>query len=139
MPTIAAAAGASSPESVLIDGQDLLPVMTGTGDITRENDAIFWQSGYYRVVRAGDWKLQVDGKQNKVWLFDLESDPTEQNNLADQRRDKVAELQNLLDEHQADSVPLLYDYEMESPQPIDITGAEFRSASDEDEYVWVPN
>ena len=139
MPTIAAAAGASAPESVLIDGQDLLPVMTGTGDITRENDAIFWQSGYYRVVRAGDWKLQVDGKQNKVWLFDLANDPTEQNNLADQRADKVAELQSLLDEHQAESVPLLYDYEMESPQPIDITGAEFRSASDEDEYVWVPN
>jgi arylsulfatase A-like enzyme len=137
MPTLAAAAGAPLPDDLVIDGQNLLPEMTGSGNIVRENDAIFWQSGYYRVVRAGDWKLQVDGKQNKTWLFDLANDPTEQNNLADERKDKVAELQGLLDAHQANYGGPLYDYEMESPQPIDITGAD--TATKDDEYVWVPN
>ena len=32
----------------------------GTGTISHPNDALFWQSGYYQVVRAGDWKLQVE-------------------------------------------------------------------------------
>jgi len=137
MPTLAAAAGASLPDDLIVDGQDLLPVATGIGDLTRPNDAIFWQSGYYRVVRAGDWKLQTDGRQNKSWLFDLAADPTEQNNLAKARPDKLAELQALLDAHQAASVGPLYAYTLESPQPIDITGAD--KAAKDDEYVWVPN
>jgi uncharacterized sulfatase len=137
MPTLAAATGATLPDDVVIDGQNLLPAMMGSGEIFRESDAIFWQSGYYRVVRAGDWKLQVDGKQNKVWLFNLANDPTEQTNLADERQDKVAELQGLLEAHQANYDGPLYDYEMESPQAIDITGAD--TATIDDEYVWVPN
>ncbi len=137
MPTLAAAAGAALPADLTIDGQNLLPAVTGTGDISRPNDAIFWQSGYYRVVRAGDWKLQVDGRQNKVWLFDLAADPTEQNNLADTRTDKLTELQTLLNAHQATSVGALYPYTLESPQAIDITGAD--KASEGAEYVWVPN
>lgn len=137
MPTLAAAANASLPSDLVIDGQDLLPAAMREGKITRPDDAIYWQSGYYRVVRAGDWKLQVDGRQDKVWLFDLASDPTEQNNLADSRPDKVVELQNLLDAHQADAVAPLYPFEIESAQAIDITGAD--TATVDDEYVWVPN
>jgi len=63
MPTLAAAAGAGLPEGVVIDGRNLLPLAEGLGSVTREDDAIFWQSGYYRVVRSGNWKLQVDGRQ----------------------------------------------------------------------------
>ena len=33
MPTLAAAAGASLPEGVEIDGRDMLPIATGTGTI----------------------------------------------------------------------------------------------------------
>lgn len=137
MPTLAAAAGAPLPEDVIIDGQNLLPAATLSGEIVRENDAIYWQSGYYRVVRAGDWKLQVDGRQNKSWLFDLSTDPTEQNNLADENPEKAAELQALLDAHRAGSVEPLYPYSLESPQAIDITSADIATA--DDEYVWVPN
>jgi len=137
MPTLAAAAGAALPDDLIIDGQNILPAATGIGSITRPDDAIFWQSGYYRVVRAGDWKLQADGRQDNVWLFDLSTDPTEQNNLAETRTEKLAELQALLDAHQAASVGPLYPYTMESPQPIDITGADARTK--DTEYVWVPN
>jgi uncharacterized sulfatase len=137
MPTLAAAAGVTLPDDREIDGQNLLAAATGTGGITRPDDAIFWQSGYYRVVRAGDWKLQVDGRQNKVWLFDLATDPTEQNNLSETRSDKLAELQALLEAHQATSDGPLYPYTLESPQAIDITGADLADA--DTEYVWVPN
>jgi arylsulfatase A-like enzyme len=137
MPTLAAAAGASLPEGVEIDGRDMLPVATGMGTISHPDDALFWQSGYYHVVRAGDWKLQVDGRQKKSWLFDLANDPTEQTNLAETRADKLAELQGLLDKHHAGAVAPLYPYTIESPIAIDKTEAD--RVEPGDEYVWWPN
>ena len=115
----------------------MLPGAMGTGTIRHPDDALFWQSGYYRVVRAGDWKLQVDGRQGKSWLFDLANDPTEQANLAGARPDKLSELQALLDAHQEGAVPPLYPYTLESAIVIDKTQAE--SAGPGDEYVWWPN
>ncbi|MEM0984865.1 MAG: sulfatase [Pseudomonadota bacterium] len=137
MPTLAEAAGASLPDGVVIDGRSMLPDATGTGQLARPNDAIFWQSGYIQVVRAGDWKLQIDGRQEKTWLFDLAADPTEQNNLSESRPDKLAELTALIENHQQDAVPPLYDYTIESPWAIDKTLAEI--AVEGDEYAWWPN
>lgn len=133
LPTLASAAGASLPTDRIIDGADIMVAAMGNGIIERPNDAIFWQSGTYHVVRAGDWKLQVDGRQNKIWLFDLATDPTEQSNLADSQPDKVAELQGLLDAHHADSVGPLYPHKLESAIPIDKTPAD--DIEHGDEYV----
>ena len=120
-PTLAAAAGASLPTDRVIDGQNILPAALGEGEIVRPDDAIYWQTGEYQVVRAGDWKLQRDGHQDKMWLFDLASDPTEQNNLAEQQPEKVAQLEALLDAHQADSIGSLYPHALVSPISIDKT------------------
>ena len=136
-PTLAEAAGVALPEGVAIDGRSLLPLAEGLGPLEREDDAIFWQSGYYRVVRAGGWKLQYDGKQDKTWLFDLTADPTEEVNLAAERPDKVAELKALLDKHQAGARAPLYASTVDMPIAIDKTGAE--KAEPGDEYVWWPN
>ncbi|MEO1730302.1 MAG: sulfatase [Pseudomonadota bacterium] len=121
LPTLASAAGASLPTDRVIDGRDIMAAATGEGGIDRPNDAIFWQSGEYHVVRAGDWKLQVDGRQGKKWLFDLASDPTEQNDLSSTNVEKVAELQALIDAHQADAVGSLYPYGIVSPIQVDKT------------------
>ena len=137
MPTLAAAAGAELPSDLIIDGENMLPEALGEGTIERENDAIFWQSGFYQVVRAGDWKLQINGRQNKDWLFDLAADPTEQNNLADSRPDKRAELRALIEAHQADAVGPLYLHTLESPIAIDKTLNE--GIEPGDEYVYWPN
>jgi len=137
MPTLAAAAGADLPAGVEIDGRNILPLAQGAGGFARPDDAIFWQSGYYRVVRAGDWKLQVDGKQGKTWLFDLANDPTEANNLAAREPEKLAELQALLDRHHAGARAPLYASTTDIPVAIDKTGAEELTA--EDEIAWWPN
>lgn len=137
MPTLARAGGAPLPTDRIIDGENILPAAIHGDAIRRANDALFWQSGSYHVVRAGDWKLQVDGRQDKVWLYDLANDPTEENNLAESRRDKVAELQALLTAHHAESVGPLYPHKIVSPIRIDKTNADpFR---DEDAYVMWPN
>ena len=136
-PTLAEAAGADLPAGVEIDGRSLLPLAEGTGALSRPDDALFWQSGYYRVVRAGDWKLQVDGKQGKSWLFDLGKDPTESTNLAASEPKKLAELQALLDRHHENARAPLYASTSDIPVSIDKTGAEELTAGDE--IVWWPN
>ena len=137
MPTLAAATGASLPEGVAIDGKNLMPLATGTGGISRADDALFWSSGYYKVVRAGGWKLQVNGRQQKSWLFNLTEDPTEQNNLAASEPEKLAELQALIDAHWKDAREPLYPYTIESPIKIDHTIDQ--PYAEGEEYVYWPN
>ena len=137
MPTMAAAAGAALPPGVDIDGHDLLPLATGEGAESWNRETLFWQSGYYRVVRHGDWKLQVSDNPDKAWLYNLAEDPTEQNNLAAARTDKLGELKALLDAHRATAREPLYPYLAEMPVAIDKTLAErFESG---DEYIYWPN
>jgi arylsulfatase A-like enzyme len=137
MPTLAAAAGAAVPDGVVIDGRDLLPLTTPAGAKDWDRQTLFWQSGYYRVVRHGDWKLQISDKPSKAWLYDLAQDPTEQVNLAAVRADKVAELRGLLDAHKASARPPLYPYVAEMPVAIDKSLAE--RFVDGDEYIYWPN
>jgi arylsulfatase A-like enzyme len=95
--TAAGAAGAAIPKDRPIDGVNLTPFLKGEA-AGRPHDVLFWRSGGYRMVRAGDWKLQVVDKPGKVWLFDLATDPTEHDNLASANPAKVAELKVLLAE-----------------------------------------
>lgn len=120
-PSLAAAAGVPLPRDRVIDGVNFMPAASGTGPLKRKDDAIFWQSGQYRVVRAGDWKLQVDGNQNKLWLFNLAADPTEKTNLAGKQPKKVAQLKALLAAHHANAVPSLWAHSLISPIAIDKT------------------
>lgn len=137
MPTLAAAAGASLPDGVAIDGQNLLPAAMRQGPIVRPDNAIFWSSGFYKVVRAGGWKLQVNERQQRSWLFNLTEDPTERNNLADSRPEKRAELQRLIDKHWANARLPLYPHTTESPTCIDRTLADLPCPKDD--YVIWPN
>ena len=139
MPTLAAAA-ASQSKATEIDGVNILPLATSQGDQNWDRETLFWQNGHYQVVRHGDWKLQVndrptDGLQH--WLFDLAKDPTEQNNLAAVRQDKVNELKGLLVDHQANAVGALYPATTQMPVMVDKTLAE--SFEEGDEYVYTPN
>ena len=139
MPTLAAAAATQS-KAAEIDGLNLLPLATSQGDQNWDRETLFWQNGHYQVVRHGDWKLQVndrptDGLQH--WLFDLAKDPTEQNNLAAVRQDKVKELNALLVDHQANAVTTLYPATTQMPVMVDKTLAE--EFEEGDEYVYTPN
>jgi len=137
MPTLAAAAQAGPPQDVAIDGVNLLPLATGEGAQVLSRQTLYWQSAYYRVVRHGDWKLQVSERPKKNWLYNLAEDPTEQNNLAETRADKREELMALLDAHQASAREPLYPHTVEVPVAIDKTLVEHFEAGDE--YIYWPN
>ena len=139
MPTLAAAAATQS-KAAEIDGVNLLPLVTSQGDQSWNRETLFWQNGHYQVVRHGDWKLQVNDRPTdglQYWLFDLAKDPTEQNNLAAVRQDKVKELNALLVDHQANAVTTLYPATTQMPVMVDKTLAE--EFEEGDEYVYTPN
>lgn len=138
MPTLAAAAQASTPEGVDIDGLNLLPLATTESKQDWDRQTLFWQSGNYRVVRHGDWKLQVaERPDGGLWLHNLAVDPSEQNNLASSHPEKLAELMALLDAHQMGAREPLYPSAVEAVVTLDKTLAE--RFEDGDEYIYWPN
>jgi uncharacterized sulfatase len=137
MPTLAAAARAPLPEGVTIDGRNLLPALTGEGTVERADAPLFWNSGYYKAVRAGDWKLQINEKQGKTWLYKLAADPTEQTNLAAANLAKRKELEALIAAHQRGRRAPLYPSTFSFPVSIDHTLA--TSFKPGEEFIYWPN
>lgn len=137
MPTFAAAAAATLPQGVALDGRSLLPALTGKGAPLDPGTPLFWSSGYYKAVRAGDWKLQVNGKQGKAWLYNLAADPTEKVNLAASQPAKRRELEALIAAHERGRKPPLYASTFDTPVSIDKTLAEpYRKG---DAFIYWPN
>ena len=140
--TAAAAAGAALPGDRTIDGVDLIPYVTGaaTGE---PHETLFWRSGHYQVVLSEDggtgdwWKMSVADIPDKVWLYNLTTDPTEQTNVADSMPAKVAELQGLLDTHNAEQVEPIWPSVLQDYVTIDKTDEEVLFP--EDEYIYWPN
>jgi len=137
MPTLVAAGGARLPTDRGIDGHNVLPLTQPGGEANWDRQTLFWQSGHYRVVRHGDWKLQVTSNPDTKWLFDLAKDPTEQVNLIEARPDKLAELMALLEAHHRDKKPALYPSVVEMAVAVDKDLSQ--SFEDGDEYIFWPN
>jgi arylsulfatase A-like enzyme len=142
-PTFANAGGAQIPVDRKMDGVDLLPFITGeaTG---APHETLFWRQGTHQTVWHKGWKLITsDDSKNGPdaprlkWLFDLKVDPTEQNNLAEYDVDKVAALETLLAEHNAEQAPSAWPSTTNSPQRIDKHGGEPFEGTDE--YIYFPN
>ncbi len=116
--TAAAAAGARMPTDRVIDGVDLVPFVAGR-KAGRPHKSLFFRSGNYRVLLSGDWKLQVDYTQKKIWLFDKAKDPTEKKNLAATEPARLAVLQAELSRINAEQVKPLWPSVLELRAYID--------------------
>ena len=134
--TAAGAAGAAVPTDRQIDGVDLTPFLTGAAS-GEPHHVLFWRSGPYVVVRAGDWKLQVEDTSRLVALYDLAADPSEKTNLAAANPDKVAELQALIAGFQKEQAKPLWPALMEGVIPIDHPMN--RPWSKDDRYIYWSN
>lgn len=130
-PTFLALAGAPVPTGHRLDGENLVPLLTGAGTISR--NTLFWHMPTYTVmygrtpcavVRRGDWKLvryfgdflDTTGLQPKhdepygrlvlgarTELYDLATDPGETRNRAAGEPATVRELSAALDRFIADT------------------------------------
>jgi arylsulfatase A-like enzyme len=111
--TIAAAAGANVPGDRKMDSFNLLAAGP-------KREITFWRSGDYRVVRAGDWKLQVSKRPDQVWLFNLASDPAERVNLAAREPQRVAQLRKMIEDQNAQMPKPLWPGLLEGAIRIDV-------------------
>lgn len=114
-----AAAAAGAPATRPLDGVNLLPFLSGE-ITTPPHDVLFWRSGPYRVVRAGEWKLQVAETPNRVWLFNLRDDPTEQRDVSAEHPERVAGLRALIEAQNAAMPAPLWPALIEGPVRIDV-------------------
>ncbi|MBU0825277.1 MAG: sulfatase-like hydrolase/transferase [Alphaproteobacteria bacterium] len=111
--TIAAVAGAAVPGDRTIDSENIL-----AGPASRA--AMFWRSGDYRAVRAGDWKLQVTKRPEKARLYNLAADPTEQKDLAASDPQRVAALRAMLEAQNKGMAKPIWPGLIEGPVRIDV-------------------
>lgn len=102
-PTFCAITGADLPKQQILDGQNLMPLLTGTEVFA--DRAIYWHfpaylQSYQRIdsqrdplfrsrpcsiIRHGDWKLHEYFEDGELELYNLREDIGEQSNLADAR------------------------------------------------------
>lgn len=128
--TIAAAAGAALPRDRTIDSENIL-----AGPASRS--AMFWRSGDYRAVRAGDWKLQVTKRPEQARLYNLALDPTEQQDLAASDPQRVAALRALIEAQNKGMAKPIWPGLIEGPVRIDVPlNAPWRDGQD---YIYWTN
>ena len=120
LPTVAAAAGAPVPADRPIDGVNLLPYL-GKERAAQAPRALFWRDGPMRTVQEQGWKLTVTERPKKDWLFNLNTDPTEKNNLAATEPEKLAQLKSKLQAHHAGMPAPRWPSFIEMPIAIDKT------------------
>lgn len=105
-PTFLAITGAKTPAGKILDGQNLLPLLTQKGTIPQRD--LFWHFPAYleapkgmgqiwrqtpgSAIRRGNWKLVENFETNTVELFNLKEDEYEKTNLAGKYPATVTEL-----------------------------------------------
>lgn len=134
--TAAAAAGRAVPSDRPIDGVNLLPFIK-QASTARPHDTLFWRTDTYRVVRDGDWKLQVSERPKRDWLYDLAADPTEKTNLAGKEPERLAALKAKLATWDKAQRKSLWPSLGEGAIPIDKSLKQ--KALPDDEYVYYAN
>ena len=85
MPTLLAAAGGQADPAYPMEGESLMPALTGNP--APHPRKLFWRytSHAQRAVRDGDWKyLLINGNE---FLFDVARDPRERANLKERHKD----------------------------------------------------
>jgi len=85
------------PDDRTIDGANFLPALTGQ-PIERAVP-LFWRTHIapaksHAAMRIGDWKIIADQTLQNFQLYDVQNDPTEDNDLAGTQPERLAEMKS---------------------------------------------
>lgn len=97
-PTFVELAGGNIAQYQKLEGESILPLCMGKKSV--EERPLYWYFPHHRkeglsmgaVIRKGKWKYITDFENEKEYLYDLENDIGEQNNLLETHREKAQEL-----------------------------------------------
>lgn len=105
-------AGVPLPADRVMDSHSLRPLLTGTGQSTR-NSSFFYRGCTLAAVRHKQYKMHVEifppATQPPAWsypgatpmLFQIEQDPSERFPLVDGQEDVIAEINGVIATHRA--------------------------------------
>lgn len=122
--TLADAAGAQPQKDQIVDGQSLVPLLRGEKESLGRQD-LYWHYPHYSnqggfpggAVRSGDWKLVERYEDGRVHLYNLKDDPGEQNDLAAQNPERVAQMRGRLHKWYMDVDAKFLQPKKDGPQP----------------------
>jgi len=113
MPTFAGLAGQTLPADLVIDGKDILPLLTGATETSPHEYYYYYCYTDLQAIRDARWKLVLPRAKTPKWmgwwarmidevktiqLYDLESDMAESVNVADQHPEVVQRLMNQIEQ-----------------------------------------
>jgi arylsulfatase A-like enzyme len=103
-------AGAKLPDDRVIDGVNILPLLTGTGGAQREA-YFFYRGAQLFAARVGKWKAHYSTqagygtpdaeRHDPPVLFDVEADPGESYNVAAEHPDALQQIAAAVEKHRA--------------------------------------
>ncbi|WP_391483929.1 sulfatase family protein [Adhaeretor mobilis] len=121
LPLFCDLSGVERPQERKIDGENILPILTGKTDESPHKRLYYYNGTNLQAVREGDWKLHLprSQKDQPFWnkkkhasrvfvtldephLFNLKEDIGEKNNLAAQHPEIVVRLQEFAEEARAE-------------------------------------
>lgn len=114
LPTCANLAGVKLPKDLVLDGNDLTPVLRGEGDSPRDV-MYFYRGQRLFAIRKGPYKAHFKTQisyvpnplleHNPPLLYNVEVDPSEKYNVADKHPEVVKELTDLAEKFQDSFTP----------------------------------
>jgi N-acetylgalactosamine-6-sulfatase len=101
LPTVCSLAGVGLPGDLDPDGQDMSTALLGSPK--QRTKPLMWEWRFrifgdmvhkspMLAIRDGKWKLLMNPDQSRIELYDIPTDPTELDNVADRHPDVVIEL-----------------------------------------------
>jgi arylsulfatase A-like enzyme len=97
LPTICNLAGCKNLQHLILDGQNIWPLLNGNQQV-RDESRMYWKTEQYYAVRKGNWKLVVNRINQTVELYNLDNDFRESQDLSKINIEMTRILKLLLEE-----------------------------------------
>ena len=134
--TILGAANIELPKEITIDGVNLIPFLTNEKR-GEPHETLYWKNVTYQAIIHDNWKLMRSKyPKEKEYLYNLEKDPYEQNNLALSEPEIKILLNEKLNTHIESMPEPSWPQSVFMPVVIDKPQTEYKEG---DELIYWPN